>query len=559
MSQMSWSQAIGAILTYYKIETQDVVIPSPQTLKSLRHILKGTDLTARTLKNVDVILGADVDSALLLRRDGGYLPLVYDKGLPMIVDAKGCLQTIATQEDMDAIKTGWVFLKKESLGESIFSFYRQHKKPVLQIMVCGLFVNLFALCLPVFSSFVYDKVLGNQIHETLWALVIGLLFIAGIDFSLRALRLLLAERFALVNDADIDHHVFQGILGSDTQTLPSMGRFLDRYKRLLAHRELLSSTYLLSLVDLPFLILFLALIAAVAGSLVFIPLAFGGGMLFINYLTSLPSQDYDLKSRHSDEQRFRLITDVIASHEAVVGSHWGTALANRWRIACDKTSSCLSLSRYWRNLGVAFSHSASFLSYIFVITGGAYMVDERTLTSGGLLAVSMLSSRVIASFSSVITLATRYKDFKSALKEMNTILHEPASKNEVLPSTIKGDILFNKISCTLGQNKNPILSNINLKINHGEFIGIAGTPGSGKTTLLRLIHGLIRPQNGEILIDHYPVSSFSPSALAKTMGYKPQDLCLLEGSIENNIAAGKPQPLSQEQRDHVLSASGLGW
>lgn len=450
----------------------------------------------------------------------------------------------------------------QGLSESVLAFYRRYKKPVLQILACGLILNLFALFLPIFASFVYDKVLGNNIHETLWALVIGLMIVAALELSIRALRLLLAERFAQSSEAEIDHHVFQGLLAARLQNVPSAGRFLDRYKRLLSNRDLLSSTYLLSLVDLPFLALFLIVVAAVGGAMVFIPLLLGVLILAANGLASIPAFTYDREQRKHDEQRFRVLMDMLTGHEAAVSSALGRELAARWVASCAQATSRLSLSRYWRGLGQSLSASGSFLSYVFVITAGVYMVDERMLTSGGLLAVSMLSSRAIASFSSVVTVVMRYHDFKVALREMNALLPSPRMDAEDsaprFTAALRGTILFNNVACTLGEGKKPVLSDVSLKIEHGEMVGIAGIPGSGKTTLLRLVAGLFVPESGDVLIDHYPVSALSVDDLAYTVGYKPQDICLMEGTIEDNVRAGGA-PLTPEERDRSLNLSGLGW
>ncbi len=449
----------------------------------------------------------------------------------------------------------------QGLSESVWAFYRRYKKPVLQILACGLLLNLFALCLPIFASFVYDKVLGNNIHETLWALVIGLMIVAALELSIRALRLLLAERFAQSSEAEIDHHIFQGLLVARLQNVPSAGRFLDRYKRLLSNRDLLSSTYLLSLVDLPFLALFLIVVAAVGGAIVFIPLLLGALILAANGLASIPAFAYDREQRKHDEQRFRVLMDMLTGHEAAVSSALGLELAARWGASCAQATNRLSLSRYWRGLGQSLSASGSFLSYVFVITAGVYMVDERMLTSGGLLAVSMLSSRAIASFSSVVTVVMRYHDFKVALREMNALLPPPrvdAENSASAPAALRGTILFNNVTCMLGEGKKPVLSGVSFKVEHGEMIGIAGIPGSGKTTLLRLVAGLFVPESGNVLIDHYPVSTLSADDLARTVGYKPQDLCLMEGTIEDNVRAGGA-PLTPEERARSLDLSGLGW
>jgi len=557
MTGYTWPEAIGALLGYFQLSVSS--LPDGQTKDDLDRLLLGSGISAHPLRKGKTAFGVGLDGALLRNEDGTWFVSVLEEGQAHLLGPDGKTKQTLTEDDLAFVKSGWILKKRDISAQEVYSFYRNHRKPVLQILACGFLVNLFALSLPLFSSFVYDKVLGNGIKETLWALAVGLVIIAIVDFSLRSLRAMIAERFAISSETDIDHDVFEGLLRADAQTLPSVGRFLDRYKRLLSNRDFLSSTYLLSLVDLPFLLLFLLCIVYAAGPLVFVPLVFGALMLFGSLFTSVPVFDYERKSRAADEQRFRILTDLLASHEVIIGSHMRREFAAKWREACANVSSHLSLSRYWKTMGLTFSGSLAFLCYASVIVGGVYMVDAMSLTSGGLLAASMLSSRAMGSFSSIVTLITRYKDFRSSLAEMNKILPQPLQRTEAqIPLQLRGQITFDHVTCRLGESKNPVLTSVNLRIDHGEMVGIAGVPGSGKTTLLRLIGGIVRPESGEVLLDHYPVSELSPEVLARTIGYKPQDLCLVEGTIESNVRAGGPA-LTSEQREYILTASGLGW
>jgi len=557
MAEHTCQAATESLLRYYKIRPLLVCIGEQQ--EDIERSLQGTGLVVRALRKSGTALGVGVDGALLCTHDGHWFAVIREEGAAFLLGETGQPQRVLTEDDLKAVRSGWVLQKNKFKSKTIYAFYRNNHKVVLQLLTCGFITNVFALSLPLFSSFVYDKILGNGIKETLWALATGLFLIAIIDFSVKTVRAHIAERFAIRSETDIDRNVFDGLLSADAQTLPSVGRFLDRYKRLLANRDFLSSTYLLSLVDIPFLLLFLLCIAYAAGPLVFVPLVYGGLMLLFSVISTVPAFDHERKSRHADEQRFRVLTDLLASHEVIISSFMRYEFAAKWRDACANVSSHLSLSRYWKTMGLTFASSLAFLSYITVIIGGVYMVDALTLTSGGLLAASMLSSRAMSSFSSIITLVTRYTDFRSALVEMNKILpdQDENQSSQVTPQ-LKGHLSFDHVTCRLGESKNPVLSSINLRIDHGEMVGIAGMPGAGKTTLLRLIAGILQPESGSVLIDHYPVSQLSCDAIAQTIGYKPQDFCLVEGTIEDNIRAGG-KPLTPEQREYILKASGLGW
>ena len=558
MNGLLWPQAVEGLFIALGLDLQS---PPEQKTKKLNEALSGAGFIAKRLR----LSGAapsfepDMAGALIETREGKWIPLYSELDELYLLDGSGARKRAATLADLEDAQTGWIIKKRAARRERFSTFLRRHKGPMTEILASGLIINLFTLSLPLFSSFVYDKVLGNGISETLWALAIGLFIIVVIDFSVRLLRTLAAERFAVSSEADIDHGVIQNLLGADAKTLPSIGRFLDRYKEILSCRDFLSSSYLLALIDVPFLLLFLLAIAYVAGPLVFVPVIFGALMLLANLVTTVPVLDYDKQSRRAGERRFRLLTDLLTSHEVVVSSRLRPLFARLWRTQCAAAAFTQSRARYWRAFGSAIVSSLSFMSYVTVIIGGVYMVETRDLTAGGLLAASILSSRAMGSFASIVMLLLRYREFKTSLRELNNILPAPPA-TPLSPSRgkLQGHLFFDKVTCRLGQSGFPVFTTLNLKIKAGEMVGIAGVPGAGKTTLLRLSTGNVRPDEGEVLIDNIPLGTLSPDDVSDNIGYKPQDLCLMEGTIEDNVRAGRAQ-LSAQERERVLLSSGLLW
>jgi ABC-type bacteriocin/lantibiotic exporter with double-glycine peptidase domain len=184
------------------------------------------------------------------------------------------------------------------------------------------------------------------------------------------------------------------------------------------------------------------------------------------------------------------------------------------------------------------------------------MVEGHQLTSGGLLAASMLTSRTMGVFSSFITLLLRYREFRTALGELNQLVPLTAQTATKSHGSLQGNIRFDKVTCRLRVTDTPVLQAININIKAGEIVGIAGTPGAGKTTLMRLLAGVLIPDEGRILIDNIPIDQLSPEDISNNMGFKPQDFCLLDGTVEDNVRAGRT-PLTSEMRRDVLVMSGL--
>ncbi len=489
--------------------------------------------------------------------NGLFIPILGAGEEAILLNDDGTAFRLIDTSDLEKVAEILVITEQAGNITRVAPYLNRHKSKLAEIFSCGILINLFALTLPLFSSFVYDKILGNGVTSTMWALVIGLFLVVAIEFSLRVIRIIIAERIARLSDAEIDNTIFRSLLDAKSNAMPSVGAVLERYKQILSYRDFLSSSYMLALADLPFLLLFILAIIIVSGPLVLVGLSCGILVVITNAIFVFPAFDYEKKSRRASEKRLGLLSDIITARDAVIGAFAQNALARKWRSASLTATHSSSMARLWFGLGQTTTNSLSFLSYVGVLVGGVYMVEDGSLTSGGLLATSMLTARMIGNFSSVSTLFVRYHEFRNALNELNKIFPATAKNNpKNTHGSLHGTVRVDRITCNIGHGGHPVLKDISLQINAGEIVGIAGALGSGKTTLLRLIAGLLQPDEGQILIDDIPLQNLSLEDISQTIGFKPQDVCLMEGTIEENIRAGRPD-LTPETRRHLLETTGL--
>jgi ABC-type bacteriocin/lantibiotic exporter with double-glycine peptidase domain len=552
---LEWHHAVRLLLG--AVGYQDDV-SAAQTPQILAKMLQGRGFVLEESKGIKGTFPAvaDMVGGLVGLDNGGWLAFLGQEE-PVLLAPTGDAVAPAVLTGRQDIVGLWVLSERVINMGSALPFMRRYRSYFLDLFVAAIIVNLFALTLPLFSSFVYDKILGNGIFDTLWALVIGIMIVAGIEFCVRVLRISVAERFAVGSEVEIDHATFQNLLDLPANRMPSLGGLLEKYKQILSFRDFLSSSYLLAAADMPFLLLFLATIAIVSGPLVFIPMICGVLLMVVSLFTTAPVIGYDRQARAASEKRFGLMTDLLSSREAVVGSALRNRLGERWRQASVTSVLAASKGRYWRGMGASLSNSISYLSFVFILAGGVYMVQDHALTSGGLLAASMLSSRTMSVFASFNTLLLRYREFRIALKELNELVPMAARKASVSHGKLQGHVRFDKVTCRLRPGDTPVLGNISFNIKAGEIVGIAGAPGAGKTTLLRLLAGVLTPDEGRLLIDNIPIDQLSVDDLSRNIGFKPQDLCLFDGTVEDNVRAGRPA-LSAEIRRDVLAISGLG-
>lgn len=508
-------------------------------------IIKGAFIYDASVKG-GVLCGSDSEHLAFINNENGILKAIDGQSKPVTLDAS-LLQKYSY---------AYVLKEKKVLFSGVSPFFRHYSGRLWDIIASAFLINLFALAFPLFSSFVYDKIMGNGIYETLWALAICLLFVLGIEFFMRLIRIQAAERFAVSTETDIDYGIFKKLLAANLNNLPSIGLLLEKYKQIISYRDFLSSSYLLALADVPFVVLFLIAILIIAGPMAFLVILFGGALSLASSLLLKPVLAHEFVAKDASERRFGLLNDLLYAREVIIGSAFQGDIQDKLRQSSVESAIASGKARYWRGIGMSLANSLSYLSYVAVLVAGVYMVENHTLTSGGLLAVSMLSSRAMSAMSSVSGLILRYKEFQAALKGLNSMLPDKIDAHIIPHGKLSGNIHFENVTCKVRSDENPVLDKINLNIRAGEIVGIAGSPGSGKTTFLRLIAGMMPPDKGRILIDDIPVENLSPDDVSVSLGYKPQELCLLEGRIEDNVRAGRSS-LSAIERKDVLRLSGL--
>jgi len=174
-----------------------------------------------------------------------------------------------------------------------------------------------------------------------------------------------------------------------------------------------------------------------------------------------------------------------------------------------------------------------------VIVVGVYQIGAHNISTGALVACSMLVTRAMMPFSQIASLLTRYYQATSALKGIDNIMklpvERPKGKSFVHRRQILGNIEFRNVSFSYPEQEVGALHDISFKINAGERVAIIGRVGSGKSTLHKLLLGLYQPLEGSVWIDGLDLNQMDPADVRYCVGYVPQDVYLFYGSVRDNI------------------------
>lgn len=428
----------------------------------------------------------------------------------------------------------------------------------VEIGLSSLIVNAFMLATPVFAMLVFDKIIGNNITHTLWALAIGMLLFALLDFILRAIRAYYVEQIAIRSDVSLDEMLVNRLMVGDIGKTPPVGAALAAYRELTAARDFISAQTLMVLADLPFTIVFMIVLAIIGGPIVLSPLLIGSAVVVIQTALAMPARDYQKTSRQAEAIKLGQLTELLSASEVFASTKLGPGFRMRWKGLSEQQCVSQGKSRFWNALGGAVTMSSSTVTYVTTMVIGVFLIESQSITVGALVAASMLSSRALANISQAVTLFAKFRHLQEANASLNRMvsLHAEAQSREAPPAPVEGRLFVRALSHRFRKEGLAALENANFGVEPGERIGIVGRPGSGKSTLVRALAGVIHPSSGDVLVDGIPVNRYLPEERSDWLVYKPQEPLLFAGTLEDNVRAGNRQA-SAEAVMQALAGAGL--
>lgn len=412
-----------------------------------------------------------------------------------------------------------------------------------EILVASFLISLFALAVPLFMMNVYNRVIPNNIFDTLWVLASGIFIVLGFDVLMRILRSYFIDQTGRAIDLKVSADLLERVLGIRMVDRPlSVGSFANTIQSFDSIREFVSSAVVTILIDVPFAVIFLIVIAMIGGVIVFIPLFMFLAALVVEYTLHRTLKDYARIANRYGNEKQALLHEMLNGIESVKTNCAEPIMQSRWENLVNLSSAVSNKLRFISNVGLFVSVLLQQLASIFVVIAGVYLISENSLTVGGLIACTILTGRALAPMSQIAGLLTRFQKTKTALnqldKVMNLPLEHPMGYVGLSSEHLKGNIELKNVSFTYPDQNHPVLDNVSIKINEGEKIAVLGRLGSGKTTLSKVLLGLLQPTSGSVFIDTIDQNHYDINELRKKIGYVPQDITLFAGTIHDNITIG---------------------
>ena len=412
-----------------------------------------------------------------------------------------------------------------------------------QVALAALLVNLFAIASPLFTMNVYDRVVPNNATETLWVLAVGILIIFGFDFLLRMLRVYFVDVAGKNADIILASRVFEKVMGIKMAARPeSAGSFANQLREFETLREFFSSATLVVLVDIPFIFVFIVIIYMIGGPMAFIPMFSVPLILISSFVAQIPLRSWVRKTFREGAQKHALLVEAIHGIETIKTFGAEGKMQRDWETFVNQAAGSSNQTRLISSGAQNFAAFVQNMSYISTIILGVYLISAGDMTMGALIACSILNARALAPLSQVVGILVKLNQSITALHALNKIINMPEERPPGVTflhrPRLEGNIEFQNVDFSYPQQEVKALSQLSLKINAGEKVGIIGRIGSGKSTIEKLMLNLYEPQSGSILIDETDIRQLDPADLRANIGYVPQDIYHFYGSVKDNIVLG---------------------
>jgi len=429
---------------------------------------------------------------------------------------------------------------KGKKGHWFWGEISKFRRIIFEVALGSFVANLLAVAVALFSLQVYDRVIPHQSTSTLMVLAIGAGLAMLLEAFLRIARARLMDGAGRRIELRIQNLLMDKLLGMQAgrpgQT-PS-GTFAA-VREFSAIREFFTASTIGTLTDLPFIVLFLALVASIGGNVVWV--LFVGGILMVlpSFFMQKKMMELTLATQGASTKSSRLLHEAIYDADTIKAQRGEERFRRIWGELTALSSLATSEQRKLATTLTFWSQGVQQATYVSAVVVGTFMVFQGQFTIGTIIAVGILTSRTLGPLTGLAATLARWANVKAALDALDEIADAPQDMEDdrtyLRREKIKGAFEIREMSYSYDEEGARTIDIPGLKIEAGQRIAVLGSNGSGKSTLLKVLSGLHKPTSGRVLIDGVDMGQVMARDLRRSIGYLSQEVRLFAGTLRDNL------------------------
>lgn len=422
------------------------------------------------------------------------------------------------------------------------------------VILASVLINMLALSMPLFTMNVYDRVIPNRAQSTLWVLALGVALAFLMEFALKNARSQVIDQIGKRLDLRLSQKIFGRLLTTPLAARRGhTGSLAARVSEYASVRDFFASTTVVLVVDMAFLVIFLAAIAYIGGWLALIPLAAMGGMAFAGWRLQEKVVEAAQDAQTDFGLQQTLLVESLSNMETLKSMTSEGGMVGRWYRLAEVGTYSQNRLRHISSTAVGLASSFQQFSNISLIIGGYYLFANGDISMGAIIAIVMLSSRSLAPAGQIAYLLTRARQAKETLNSIDSLFEgedERKLGSLSIPARVRSStIRMEKVGFSYPGVETAALADLDLTIEPGERIAVVGRVASGKSTLGRVVCGLYQPTAGSMQVDGIDSRQFRPQDLRAAFRFVGQDANVFTGTVKDNLALGRPEATDQAMID----------
>lgn len=472
-------------------------------------------------------------------------------------------------------------LQKDALAGTIFLFSESEQKTIsgksktwlgdlidhyrgllVQVLLLTLAQSFLYLSVPIFVMNVYDKVITSGSYSMLYGFTIGILLSLGLLGILQQVRYHVLAYVGAQLDQRIGNTIIEKLLALPLGYTENsaVSTQIAQVKNFDTVREFFSGQPILSLIDTPFLLVFVAALGIIGHWLVLVPILM---FLLLLGITWFLKQFifYRIERAANESSGLQKFVIEMLTYLRVIRLHDGGAI---WLERYTALSASKGFANYQSTLTYQVINSVAeaimILSGLAILGFGALSVLNGMISVGALLASMILTWRILGPLKALLLILIQTDQIKLSIKQINNLmqLEDEYTHNTLShdPLEIKGDITFSNTTLRFPPKQNQALSNVSLHIPAGTIVGVTGRSGAGKSSFLKSLLNIHPLSSGDVYIDDHNILQYPPRHLRQAIAYVPQENQFFYGSLKQNLLLRNPTA-SDEQLQMVLEQVGI--
>lgn len=531
-------------------------------------------LTAFFGRRATARIGPDLLPAILPLQGGGALVLHERRGDRAVIHdpaAGDGLREVALTEAL----AGWTghlltlrhdparaAARAEGTGGEAGHWFRSalaaNRWAYVQVAVAAVVTNVLALVASLFTMVVYDRILPSAATESLFALTVGVGLALVFDLVVKTLRAAFIDQAGQRADLAMGQRIFDHVIGIQQKARRgSVGTVSATMREFETLRDFFTSATLVALVDLPFVVIFLAAIFLLAGPLVLVPAVAVPLVLLVGVLVQPALGRLADRILAEGQIKQSVLVETLTGIETIKAAGGAPRMRARWAEALARQSDYAMQSRAVTQLAINLTAFLQQAAQILIVVHGALLVVAGEITSGVLIAAVILTGRALAPLGVIAQTLTRLHQARTSYRSLDALMQapveRPAGRQWLARPILSGALAFEGVRFAYPGQRGLALDGVSFTIRPGERVAILGPVGSGKSTVARLALGLYAPDEGAVLADGVDLRQVDPADLRRNIGAVLQEPWLVSGSLRENIALGGRQPTDEA----VLAAARL--